>query len=162
MRKLSPFQKFCARFSKKLPGVTSILMMIIAVYTAQVAIQHCTQHQDNPVALYIAMAGVAFLALTTMAVLIISPIYFVGAWKLRLPEEAIKYAEAVKKEFPPATENLDEWIKVALEEDDGTSLQSWAYYFEQLSEKKKTEARVREKLDKIKAEFEQLCLNKPE
>lgn len=161
-KKLSPFQKFCARFSRKLPGATSILMMIISVYAAQVSIQYCIQHQDDPVALYVAMAGVSFLALTTMAVLIISPIYFVGAWKPRLPEEAIKYAEAVKKDFPPATENLDVWIRVALEEDDGTSLQAWAYYFEQLSEKKKVEARVREKIEKIKAEYEQLCLKKPE
>jgi hypothetical protein len=162
MGKLSPFQKFCARFSRKLPGVTSILMLIISIYAAQVSIQYCTQHQDDPMALYIAMASVALLALTTMVVLIISPIYLVGTWKSRLPEEAIKYAESIKKEFPPATENLDAWIKVAIEEDDGTSLQAWAYYFEQLSEKKKIEARVREKIEKIKTEFEQLCLKKPQ
>jgi hypothetical protein len=161
MKKLSPFQKFCARFSRKLPGAVSVLVLIISGYIAQISIRHNIQYRDDPMALYIALVGVSLLSLACSCVVVIFP-KFVGDWKSRLPEEAIKYAEAVKEDFPEAAEAIDDWIKVALQEDDGTKLQAWAYYFEQLSEQKKIEARVREKLEKIKAEFEQLCLKKPQ
>lgn len=138
-----------------------MLVLIASGYIAHISIRYNIQYRDDPAAMHIALAGVSLFAIAWACVVGVFP-RLVGRRKDRLPESAVKYADRVAKEFPEAAEALEDWKKVALKEDDGTRLQSWAYYFEQLSEKKKTEARAREILDKIKAEYEQLCLKKPE
>lgn len=161
MRKLSSFQKFCARFSLKLPGLTSILLLILSVVVAHLTIDYSISHRYDSMALNVSLAGVAFLSLIWTSVLIIFPMK-VGSWKDRLPERAIKHARDVAEEFPEAAEALEDWIKVAIRDDDGTKLQGWTNYFEKLHELQKREIAFHEALEAARTEIEKFRLNKPE
>jgi hypothetical protein len=77
----------------------------------------------------------------------------VGSWKARLPEEAIKYARQVIDSFPEAAEALNEWIKVAEKYDDGTMLQTWACYFEQMKQYGESKIRLQKGIEELQSQI---------